>query len=350
MNHTLLNTGSLRKGRRSSGRSVCVVLVLGLAIILAGCSDLFVHPASDTTNIADFEQAWKITNSVYPYFQFKRVNWDSIHTVYQPLAEHSNGDEIFKVLYDMLAELKDGHVSIKTLGGSSVRTYVPPRTDKDRFAFDPLVVRKYFRDELKLAGGNRIEYGTLPQNIGYVRIATFLNGTWIYDYDAVLQEFQGTRGLIIDVRGNGGGSDMMGDVVVSRLLTVPLGRPTNYYRGQPYKGSPLQPWGPVRYVNPVVVLMNGTCFSATEDFLNTMGEVPGVVLVGDTSAGGSGAPQDFALPSGRGIHISTIDFRRYDNQPIEWNGIIPDVLVVQTQADLQRGHDLQLERAIALLQ
>ncbi|MDE3058805.1 MAG: hypothetical protein KGJ59_12700 [Bacteroidota bacterium] len=324
--------------------------VVFFVMIVAGCSDLAVPPSDTNGNIADFEQAWTITDSVYPYFQFKQINWDSIHTVYKPLAENAKGDEIFTILFDMLAELKDGHVTLKTKGGWSVRTYTPPRTKRDRFTFDPLLVRKYFTEELQLAGGERMEYGILPGNIGYVRIATFVDGEWKYDFDNVLDDLRTTKGLILDVRDNGGGSDLVTTFVVSRFLTSPLPASPVYIHGQLVSGGSLQPVSPAaRYNNPVAVLMNGVCFSATEDFLNMMSQVPSATLLGDTSAGGSGAPEDFSLPSGKAIHISTKDIRRYDNRPIEWNGIIPQILVMQTEADVKGGHDFQLESAIKLL-
>ena len=81
---------------------------------------------------------------VYPYLEFKKINWDSIYTVYRPLAEAAQGDEFYLVLQDLLAELKDGHVYYRTKGGGEVYPYYPQRHFKDRHAYSPFVVRKYF--------------------------------------------------------------------------------------------------------------------------------------------------------------------------------------------------------------
>jgi C-terminal processing protease CtpA/Prc len=80
-----------------------------------------------------------------------------------------------------------------------------------------------------------------------------------------------------------------------------------------------------------------------------MKHVPRVTALGDTTAGASGAPQFFALPSGRQINVSTKDILRYDGQPIEWNGVLPDILVTQKQSDIAQGRDRQLEDAINFL-
>jgi C-terminal processing protease CtpA/Prc len=249
----------------------------------------------------------------------------------------------------MLAELKDGHVDLKTQNGQDVRTYTPPRTTRDAFTFDPLLVRKYFTEETKSAGGDRMEYGILPDGIGYVRISTFENGSWIYDFSSVLDYLRGTMGLIIDVRDNGGGSTNMSDIVVSRFLTSPLPYFPIYKGGKQQPVYSLVPSGPFTYTNPVVVLINGVSFSTTECFAEMMKQIQNVTVVGDTTGGGGGAPEYYPLPSGRQIRVSTKNLCRYDGQPQEWNGIPPDIVIMQTKSDAKNGHDMQLERAIGLL-
>jgi C-terminal processing protease CtpA/Prc len=321
-----------------------------IAVIVAGCSDLVVNPADHPGNSADFERAWAITDSVYPYFQFKRINWDSIHTIYAPLAARSQGDEFFTVLYNLLGELKDGHVDLRSQSGQEVRPFTPPRTARDQFTFDPLLVRKYFTTDLALAGSDNMEYGILPDGIGYLRIASFSTGPWIHEFDNVLASMRATKGLIIDVRNNGGGSTNMSDVIVSRFLTSPLAYFPVYKGGKLQPVYSLAPSGPFMYSHPVVVLINGVSFSTTECFAEMMKQIPSVTVVGDTTGGGGGAPEYYPLPSGRKIRISTKNLCRYDGAPQEWNGIPPDVVVMQTRDDVRRGRDLQLERAIRLLE
>jgi carboxyl-terminal processing protease len=323
-----------------------------LFLLLLGCSDLIV-PAPDTSfNVADFETAWKTVDTVYPYFQFKHINWDSIHTVYRPLAVAAKGDEIFTVLFDMLAELKDGHVSIRTQGGAQVQTYIPPRSEKDRKAYSPLVVRKYFDKELRLAGNQRVEYEALPDGLGYVYVATLSKDEPVLDgFDEALAYLKDTKGLIIDVRHNGGGSDNNSAGIVARLIPSAIDNlPYPLLGGGMQQGGPISPRGPFQYTKPVVMLIDGVCFSSCEDFAEMMKHVSTVTAIGDTTAGGSGAPQLYALPSGRKINVSTKDIRRYDGLPIEWNGVLPDILVPQTEEDIKQGRDLQLERAIQFLQ
>ncbi len=316
--------------------------------VLAGCSDLIVTEPEEHYNVADFESAWQIVRSVYPYFQFKHINWDSVRTVYLPRAEAAKGDEIDGVLFSMLKELKDGHVRLQTRGGASVATYTPPRADKDRYAYSPLVVRKYFDRELLIAGDQRIEYGIPGDNIGYIYVATLRREEPVAaGFDQALAYLKETKGLIIDVRHNGGGSDDNSIAIVTRLISSPIDMlPSPAPGGGLNQGSYIYPRGPFQYTKPVVLLINGVCFSSCEDFAEMMKHVPTVTAIGDTTGGGSGAPALFTLPSGRQINVSTKDFRRYDGLPIEWNGVPPDILILQTEEDIRQGRDKQLEYAL----
>lgn len=325
------------------------IVALILATAFAGCADLLVNNPDEPDSLADFERAWSIADSVYPYFQFKDIDWNSVRSVYVTRAKQATGDRMFWVLFDLLAELKDGHVNLRTQSGLEVRTYTPPRTLRDVNTFDPLLVRKYFTEELKLAGGDKLEYGILPDTIGYIRITTFVNGVWVYDFDNVLDYVRNTKGLVVDVRDNGGGSTNMSDIIVSRFITSPLPYYPIHRRNGPQYIPPLQPAGPFTYLKPVVVLINGVCFSTTESFVEMMRQLPNVTLVGDTTGGGGGAPEYYTLPSGRVIRVSTKNLCRYDGTPVEWNGIPPDIVVLQAKRDLKTNHDPQLERAGQLL-
>jgi hypothetical protein len=319
--------------------------------LLCSCGELIVGEPATSPGIADFETAWKTVHDVYPYLQFKGIDWDRIHAVYLPRAQSARGDEMYPVLFDLLSELRDGHVELQTAGGYPVQTYRTPRSLRDRDAYNPLVVRKYSQGELRVAGEGRMEYGILTDNIGYVYFTGFHEGSWINEFSAVLEYLKTTKGLIIDIRDNVGGTDVTSRVVVGRFLTAPLGYPPVYINGVlvPNSGYAIQPLGPFRYDKPIVVLANGRTFSEGEGFTEKMKQIPNVVVVGDTTAGAGGEPHVFTLPSGRAIRVPTKDIRRYDDVRVEWNGVPPDIRVVQTADDARRGIDKQIEYALAWL-
>jgi hypothetical protein len=329
-----------------------------LALTVAACSDLIVKPQDSDLNLEDFEAAWHRIDSVYPYLEFKQIDWDSLYTVYRARTEDARGDEFYLVLRDLLAELKDGHVYYHTGGGGEVYPFYPERHFRDRHAYNPFVVRTYFDRELRLSESGSVEYEILPDNIGYAFLSGFQEDYLMNEFPGVLEYLRTTRGLIIDIRQKRGGSYGNVEAVVTRFITTELERPDFYLLGEKVDLPPFQPQGPFAYTNPVVVLINGSTFSAGELCTEVLKQLPNVTAIGDTTGGGSAGSQndppeareEYYLPSGKMIAVGTIDLRRYDGLPWEWLGIPPDIRVVQTEADASAGRDKQLEYAINMLQ
>ena len=142
------------------------------------------------------------------------------------------------------------------------------------------------------------------------------------------------------------------EAVVSRFISAPLEKPPFYWYGQLADLLPFQPAGSFTYTNPLVVLINGSTFSAGELCTEVLKQLPNVTAVGDTTGGGSVGSGDegiYFLPSGKSMEIGFIDLRRYDGLPWEWLGVAPDIRVEQTEADILVGRDKQLEYAIDIL-
>jgi hypothetical protein len=331
-------------------RGLLLVLVCSLA---AGCEGMIVSPAETNRNVADFEAAWAWVDQVYPALDIKQVDWSSVYAEYGPRAEEAHGDEIFQLLHDMLSTLKDPHLYYKTKGGARFFPYMSPRLLTDRNAFSPQLVRSYFDSELRLAGKDGVEYGILDGNIGYIHITHFNEDGMMDDFPSVMAYVGETDGLIIDVRNNTGGDHDKVEAVVGMFIETPMAWPLAFQAD----GVLLEPWpamqpavGQTRYARPVVVLINGASLSSGELFPEVMKQLPDVTVVGDTTAGAScndrgGFRGDLRLPSEKMIHIPTGCITRYDGVPWELVGVPPDIRVVQTEDDISRGFDRQLEYA-----
>ncbi len=298
---------------------------------------------SETTNLIKKE---------YPYLTFKKINIDSLHNYFALRLHNYEGDKIYDLLSEYLYELKDGHVYFFTIGGFPITPYHPRRFNKDRYSYDPEVVRKYFKKELKLDESKKIEFGITSDNLGYIYISTFkLDGfKWINYFTKIIQYMKDTKGLIIDVRHNGGGSDAITYYIIGHFIQEPIEGPIWVDKnGNQIERGKIYPNTEVFYSKPIIVLQNGKCFSSAEGFINVMRELPNVTTIGDTTAGGSGAPEDFEIAENLTIHLSTKAEMTYDGKYIEWNGLEPDILVTQNKSDIEKGIDLQLESAISFL-
>ena len=109
------------------------------------------------------------------------------------------------------------------------------------------------------------------------------------------------------------------------------------------------------YTKPVVILINGASLSAAELFPEVMNQLSNVTVLGDTTVG-SGCNDvdeniqgDYWLPTGEYIHIGSTYMLGFDGKPIEWNGVLPEIRVIQTVKDINNRIDEQFEYAIQLL-
>jgi len=333
--------------------------ILMVVLLSFACSDLLVEEATSDQHLADFDRAWDIVNTRYVYLDWKQIDWDSLRTVYRPRAELAQGDEFYQVLYDLLAELKDGHVYYQTEGGGQVYPYFPtPRMLRDRYAYSPYVVRAYFDRELRVTDGGGFEYEILPGNIGYVWISSFSSEEFETQFATALAYLRNTDGLIIDDRAGSGGNRYIVWHAVGRFITTSIDSLFFYdAAGNEYQWPAIVPVGAFQYTNPIVIIINGGSYSAREHFADLMKLLPNVSVIGDTTGGGSAGAEStgpFAgshtLPSGKVVNIPTYDLRRLDGLPWETIGVPPQIRVPQTAGDIKQGLDKQLEYAIDLLQ
>lgn len=357
------------KSHRRATRVGCTVALALVATACFGCGDSTGPAAPGTNGIAAFEVAWSAVDSQYPFFAFKKIDWDRIYSAYRPRAERATGQAVDVVLLEMLGELKDGHVWLRPPAGSDISLhpgwvtepegriwpYYPPRKARDQDVWDTSLLFNYLDPlSIQVTEDSAVGWATVNGDIGYIYLSEFMPHEITASLHAAVDGVRQTRALIVDVRHNTGGHRPVIEAFVSRFLTQPQAGLTAYLLGEPLPAPPVRPGGSFQYTNPIVVLINGVSFSGAEAFAEMMRQLPHVTVMGDTTGGGSGgadnrAPGVVRLPNGAEVGFPTVDLRRYDGMPWEWLGIPPDIRVRQTRADLANGRDMQLEAAIELL-
>lgn len=201
---------------------------------------------------------------------------------------------------------------------------------------------------------------TLEGGIGYLRIDGFdTDELRTYVPDA-LRRLGDTRGLIIDVRYNGGGDSSHGYRLLSHLSDAPV-RTSRYWvrefvglrraRG----GEPLTVIDPgwewpggadPQYDGPVILLISAMTFSAAEDFVVAFDAMDRGLLVGEATGGSTGQPFSFALPGGGWAQVRSRHDTYPDGTEFIGVGVQPDIVVRPTLAGFRAGRDEALEAAI----
>jgi C-terminal processing protease CtpA/Prc len=327
----------------------------GIALALVGiaCADV-VGPAAATDYGSLFDDLWRQFDLHYSYFAIANVNWDSVGAYYRPIAVSAPNDYQFsRVLGTMLAQLKDMHVSLSPGKAGNTMRYVSRFDTTSTFFNQTQTLSRYVRIPASTTSGN-IQFGLTADSVGYARIASFDGGDWARDIDAAIQGMPTMRALIIDVRDNPGGNYVLAAAIAGRFTDQRRVYGYTRRRNGPqhddftgYHEETIQPAG-THYAGRVVVLANRHSCSSAEDFVLAMRSIPGVMTVGDTTAGASGGPIVRELANGWTYELSEWIEYTPEKTTFEAVGLAPMVYARTTADQAARGVDGVLETALQL--
>jgi len=164
--------------------------------------------------------------------------------------------------------------------------------------------------------GRGLSYGKLASGAGYLYLRNVGQETEA-GLTQALKAHPEAKGWIIDLRGNGGGG--YDQKLIERLKTIP---------------------------RPVVGLIDAGCISAGETLARDLAQHAQARLLGSRTAGASSSKRTWAFPSGIAkVRFSVRSRWRSDGQPIEYNGIAPDVEVEAVPEEVAQGLNSEILRA-----
>ena len=199
-----------------------------------------------------------------------------------------------------------------------------------------------------------VTYEMLDEQIGYISVTEF--------YEVTAQQFrlavenlkvQGMKGLVVDLRDNGGG---LLDIAVDMLdFMLPEGKIV--YTEDKYGNitSEYNSTNDEQFTLPLAVLVNENSASASEIFAGAIKDHGIGKIIGTTTYGKGIVQRLFPLGDGSALKLTISKYFTPNGNDIHKIGIEPDIEVeldegLKTKSDIEKGEDNQLQAAIRAIQ
>ncbi|MBD1583588.1 serine hydrolase [Pseudoalteromonas sp. S16_S37] len=328
-----------------------------------------IQTAQPSTPTQVFEYFWHAFNDYYAFFELHSVDWQAQYVTYAPqIHDGMTDDELFDVLSQMVSPLQDAHVSIKNDAKSFTSMKPAPALRSAhgkarsylRFGLhiNTMDVLNDMLDDYQDTTASYVTteslksfphetdiktliWGITPDNVGILVINNMAqyhsdpNATEQQQYtaaqaliDKVMGDLKDTDGLILDIRNNLGGDDIIATTIANRFTNK---------RQMAYKKQAINRAGRTTpsvfliggkneaYTKPVYMLTSQVTVSAGEVFAMAMKQLPHVTQIGEETSGAFSDILSFTLPNGWEIGLSNEVYSNAKGESFERTGLQPDV-------------------------
>lgn len=194
-----------------------------------------------------------------------------------------------------------------------------------------------------------VTYEITPENIGYLRISRFAETDTKRLARQAAQEFKqkGVKGVVLDLRGNGGGHLTSAQDVASIWINGKV--VVEEKRGNEVIDT-------LRSEDPAIlegvktyVLIDGGSASASEIVAGALHDHKAATLVGTKTFGKGSVQAIKQIPGGGQLKVTVAKWFTPNGKNISKEGIEPDVKVENSDADRAAGKDVQKDKVFELL-
>ncbi|MFH1826498.1 MAG: S41 family peptidase [bacterium] len=193
----------------------------------------------------------------------------------------------------------------------------------------------------------------IGSNIAYIKLSTFENLTTARDFEKALRESKNASGLIVDVRGNGGGLLQNAIDIGSMFIENGLIVQTVDREG---RKEEIPSTGRVLWRKPAVVLINESSASASEILAGALRDNQRATLVGTRTFGKASVQNVRHLSDGSALLVTIAKYLTPSGEDINKKGIAADIEVLvpteeatASMLGVAEEEDLQLQKAISVL-
>lgn len=245
-----------------------------------------------------------------------------------------SGDVILKVNGEEMAEPKlENTVSkIKGEAGTSVDLTI----SRGEEVLDVTIPREEIKTTI-------VKGEILEDNVGYIRLSSFDEDSAKQVKEKILQlKGEGMKGLILDLRGNPGGS--LSEAIGIASEFVPKGKVVTYTIDKYDKKQEYKSVGGDAKGLPLVVLIDGGSASASEVLTGALRDYELATIVGTKSFGKGVVQQLINLKDDKGgLKVTTSKYYTPNGENIHKIGITPDIEVTIPEETLNKEYDKSLD-------
>lgn len=186
----------------------------------------------------------------------------------------------------------------------------------------------------------------LPNDYCYIRLSSFISRNAASEFGTILNNNRNKKGFIVDLRSNPGG--LLTNAIYISDMFLDGGTIVSTVDRDGYKETQRASSGV--YTNkPLVILINKGSASASEIFSGAMKDHKRAVLIGEQSFGKGLVQEINKLPYESGINITIQKYLTPNGTDINKKGITPDIKVELTEDDIKNKNDVQLKKAIEVM-
>jgi C-terminal processing protease CtpA/Prc len=324
------------------------VLLFLFVLAFSSCEQvLFEEDFGSDDPLRNFDYLWNEVDKKYSYFELKKIDWNQVRNKYRlMLSSKSTEEELFNVLAAMLNELRDDHTNL--ISPFNVSIYNVSLRGPENYRYRTL--EEFYLPNAWITGAFRHDFLSNKQ-VGYIRYPSFSDSFSDNELNLILNRYKDTKGLILDLRSNGGGSVFNVPMLLARfaetktLVGYTITRNgTRYDDFGPRENFYITPFNGIRYSKPLMVLIDRGSYSATTFFALATKAFKNIKLIGDTTGGGGGLPNGGQLPNGWTYRFSVSQLLDLNGNNYAEDGVSPDIKAAFDWNDLTK--DEILERAI----
>ena len=343
-----------------------------------------------------FQEFWNLYDLHYPLFHRKNIDWQEVHnTYYSQITATTTDSELFDIFNTIIATvIRDGHSSV-TFNNIQETQFEPDFNQEVQS-----MIQNNREEQVNIVSSSAnnayLSYGTLvkDENIGYIHSKRFEPlsesdsefAKFKSIVDEALQALQDKKGIVLDIRTNGGGQGQFAYYLAGRFFSesTPLDLVRMRYKlGTGSTEDALSDWvttnfegypdsraeggtigsiftddftvsssGAFQFTNKVAVLTSRGTASAAEYFTAAMKNQNHVKSIGNKTFGIFAGSEHVTFNSGNGkwntrISVQDVElFYEGSYQSFEGEGITPDEVVLPTLDEVNNGTDVHIEAAM----